>query len=281
MHKWSFEPALGYFFEKIGERHETAWLLPLRNKGFFQIPPPPEYDEGKKVTTFPQWSASRYLVQVASLEPRLVMDILLHIPVTENVLVHEDCVEAACQMPAAIARELIPQVSEWMSNSFQRFLPDKVGALIEHLALAGEGDAALALVDAFLAQYPNLHGMPERWTYNETLKNVLPKLFPVLGLRVVAHLCEVLAMDLALSEGNGESRYPFDDLSWHRIEAYGQYGLELAGKSGRLELLASLLRLAAEQTVQHQYAKVHEVVALLEQHHPRDAQRDRSKQAEK
>ncbi len=74
-------------------------------------------------------------------------------------------------------------------------------------------------------------------------------------------------MDLALSEGNGESRYPFDDLSWHRIEAYGQYGLELAGKSGRLELLASLLRLAAEQTVQHQYAKVHEVVALLEQHH--------------
>src|SRR5216684_957443 len=90
--------SLGYFFEKIGERHETAWLLPLRNKGFFQIPPPPEYDEGKKVTTFPQWSASRYLVQVASLEPRLVMDILLHIPVTENVLVHEDCVEAACQM---------------------------------------------------------------------------------------------------------------------------------------------------------------------------------------
>jgi hypothetical protein len=104
--------SLGYFFEKA----PAAWLVPLRDEGFFTSPPPPEYDREQGTIAFPMWPESRYLARIASILPAEVCEVILKIPDTQNVRVHEDVADAACAMPPGLASKLAEGEIRWLAS---------------------------------------------------------------------------------------------------------------------------------------------------------------------
>ena len=149
--------SLGYFFSGIGKLQAAEWLIPLRDAGYFRHPPAPIFDARTQApTSLPPWPASQYLVQIAKLAPQRVCEVILAIPPSENVHVYVDCLDAACEIPFAIARQLVSSAISWMDLSYQWLLPEKAGALIVRLAQGGESDAALQLFAAFLDRFPHL-----------------------------------------------------------------------------------------------------------------------------
>src|SRR5215213_5122653 len=84
-------PLRAYFFTKL---RDPSWLRPLRDRRAFDNPPP-VHEESNGQIRFPLWPESRYLARVASDEPETVLEIILALPDTENIRVHEDLAEAA------------------------------------------------------------------------------------------------------------------------------------------------------------------------------------------
>src|SRR4051794_10926526 len=93
-----------HFFHQLTS---PSWIKPLWEAGLFRNPPGPE-PEGEYIG-FPIWAESRYLARMACEAPETVMEVMLQIPDTENVRVHEDMAEAAAAMPAKLAARLVPK----------------------------------------------------------------------------------------------------------------------------------------------------------------------------
>ena len=255
---------LTYFFTSIGEQQAIEWLRPLYEAGYFRTPPLPEYDAETKTTRYYQWPASQYLVQVAKLSPQQVIEIILDIPSTENVRVYEDCVDAACQIAPAIALQLVPRVIDWLQLPYQGLLADKVGALIDHLALGGESDAAMQLFAAFLDHFPDLRPTFDPWNYTRILRQTLPSLVAVAGLRTLTLLTGRLGECLPSDESDVAITYRYSS-SWRpMIETIGEERMEEIGGIGHL--LISLLRQAAELAIRQQLAPVKEILSSLQTH---------------
>ena len=255
---------LAYFFTSISKQRAIEWVSPLREAGYFRMPPPPEYDAETKTTRYYQWPASQYLVQVAKLSPHQVLEIILDIPRTENVRVYEDCVDAACQIPPTITQQLVPRVIDWLHLPYQGLLADKVGALIDHLARGGESAAAMQLFAAFLDHFPDLRPTYDPWNYARILKQTLPSLVTAAGLRTLALLADRLEESLPSDESDVAITHRYSSFWRPVIEAVGEERLEEMG--GLSHLLISLVRQAAELAIQQQQVPMKEVLALLQAH---------------
>jgi len=77
-----------YFFNKLSK---VAWVPHLINEGYFKSPP--ELIKSKDGAQIPFWAESGYLARVADQDPRLVMDAIKSIPITDNSRVHHDYVD--------------------------------------------------------------------------------------------------------------------------------------------------------------------------------------------
>ena len=130
-----------YFFDRL---ENPQWIEPLKTKGFFGSPP----------QAIP-WPASRYLARMAARAPETVLEVALQIPSTDNVRVHEDLVDAALEIPANLAAKLVPKAKKWIELPYQLLLPEKLGALVEHLTKGGQIEAALDLAKSLLAVLPD------------------------------------------------------------------------------------------------------------------------------
>ncbi|SRR6266487_753399 len=255
------EVSMSYFFERIGALQAIEWLQPLRDKGFFTLPPPPEYDYEKETTRLPSWPAMQYLIQVAPVAPMEVMDILLALPRTENISVYEDCVSAACRMPGEFAQLLAPKVVEWLRSSYLRFLPDKVEELIARLADGGQNDAVLTLVRAFLVIYPAMHASFDRWKTQEILMRQVPLLVPRMGEQLLTLFFAVLITEVESLETN----YSGWSSIWRPvILTHDTKELDLS--SGRTHLVLTLATRAAELAIQQQIMSLRDIVVLLDEH---------------
>ena len=100
-----------YFFDQL---KSPEWIEPLNSEGMFQHPPSPEQKED--YISFPFWPESRYLVRMASKSPEHVLEVILKIPETQNVRVHEDLAEAACAMPPKLAARFIKKEINWIRS---------------------------------------------------------------------------------------------------------------------------------------------------------------------
>jgi hypothetical protein len=255
--------SLGYFFSGIGQRRAVEWLTPLRDAGYFRHPPSPVYDARTQTTSLLRWSASQYLVQIAKLAPQQVCEIILNIPPTENVFVYADCLDAACQMPAIIAQQIISSAIDGMKLSYQWLLPDKVGALITHLAHEGESNAALQLFMACLDRFPYLGSTHDSWNYARILRQALPVLLKSVGLHALVLLAGRLGEYLLSSDESDVAiayRYSLSRLPM--IETAGDERME--EMSGIGHLLISLIRQGAELAIRQRLASIHEVLAPLQ-----------------
>jgi len=256
--------SLRYFFSGIGKPQAAEWLIPLRDVGYFRHPPAPIFDAHTQTTSLPRWPASQYLVQIAKLAPQEVCGVILDILPSENVHVYADCLDAACQMPAAIAQQLVSSAINWMELSYQWLLPEKAGALIAHLAQGGESDAALQLFAAFLDRFQHLRSTYDPWNYARILRLTLPALLTSAGLRTLVLLANRLGECLSTDETDIAIAYRYSSSRRPMIETIGEERMEEMGGIGHL--LISLLRQAAELAIRQGLAPIQEVLALLQTH---------------
>lgn len=139
------------FFEGIPD---GRWLLPLKKRGLFKRPTAAETDEDGTVRHVP-WPPSRYLARMAGLEPDLVKEIILELPATDNVRVHEDIAAAARKMPPALAAQVGSKATAGLdSTSRASILPRELAEVVAHLARGGCGEEAVALARELLILVP-------------------------------------------------------------------------------------------------------------------------------
>ena len=267
-----------YFFGKV---EAPGWLELLAAEGFFSRPPDPVRDEEKGVTRFPPWPESRYLARMAA-KPELqrrVVEIALTIPDTQNINVHEDLVRLALAVPAPLAALLMPKVRQWIESPYQLRLLHRMGDLVAHLAAGGEIDAALELAATFLTILPDpdvkersageqtwrLPPHPrtahDEWLVGEFLKDVLPSLVDVAGVRALTIVCNALSEAVRLSQSRPEEQGPQDYSSiWRPAIEDHEGNLDNELKS----TLVTAVRKAAERVLELDPTRLAEVIATLE-----------------
>src|SRR5262249_46481333 len=145
--------ALEYFFSRV---EAPQWLELLAADSFFVQPPEPVRDE-KGGIRFSPWPESRYLVRMAANPPlqERVVEIASAIPDTENINVHEDIVQIALAVPAALGARLMSRIRSALKSPYQLRMLHRMGDLVRHLASGGETDTALELAAAFLTILPD------------------------------------------------------------------------------------------------------------------------------
>jgi hypothetical protein len=266
-----------YFFERL---QNPFWLEPLAQRGFFQNPPPPIGDETAESFRFPPWPESQYLARMARLPEAYeqVLDIALRVE-TDNVSVHEDLADVALALPPHMAARLVPKAKQWAESAYQLVLPDKLGALVEHLARGGALDEALDLAAALLAVLPDRRPLPEDmglppdpvarfdvWQYEQILKKHLVPLVDAGGNRVLNLFCDLLESALSISRRQAQHDLPkrdvLEDYSW--IWRPGVEEHEQNGPATVKWLLVSAVRDCAERLADRAPESVPELVRQLE-----------------
>lgn len=264
---------LGYFFDKLTN---PAWLKPLREAGYFMHPPEPDFNDEKKTIGFPPWPESRYLARMASLAPQEVLEVILKIPETENVRVHEDLVDAALAMPPELAAQLVEKAKVWARSPYQFLLPEKLGSLVAHLAKGGEVDKALELAQVLLEPIPStqpevefeiggqkyrfppeLQARFDTWQYEQILKKDFPVLVQEAGMKAFDMLCDLLEEAVRLS-GGGKPPEDYSIIWRPAIEGHEQNLHTLK------DVLVSAVRDTAEQLAQADTSEVPVLVQALE-----------------
>lgn len=273
---------LGYFFDKL---ENPAWLPLLRKEEFFAHPPEPEWNDEDGTITLPpwpdSWPDSRYLARMAAVESAqaTVLEIALQIPQTENVRVYEDLADAAQVLPPQLAARLAGKLEDSLALPYQILLPEKMGALVAHLAAGGETEAALRLADRLLelrrrertrsggegeaddTLLPEAEGTFNTWRYRQIVQKHIPALVSAAGLDALRLLAGRLDDVLALSSRRDGEGKP-DDYSaiWRpRIEDRGERD------RGVKDVLVSAVRDAAEQIVREDASRREEVIRILEE----------------
>jgi len=262
-----------YFFDRL---ENPRWIRPLREKGYFKTAPAPQRDDTAGTIRFPVWSASRYLARMAKQDPQNVLRVLLALPDTENVRVHEDLADAALVMPPALSAQIVPKARRWIACPYQMLLPTKLGALLSHLARGGEVEAALDLAGALLAMSkqerpsvtvegqvyippPEPTARFRTWDYGRILQSNVPDLVAAAGQRALALLCALLEAAVRIGHKNDQRDNSF---IWRpAVEAHEQNITE-----DIKSLLVSAVRDGAEQIATANGEHLADTVRTLETH---------------
>lgn len=272
--------AFAYFFDKL---QNPAWLCLLRKEGFFTQPPPPEHDDEGATIGFPPWPESRYLARMAAVKGAqdLVLEIALEITETENARVYEDLADVALALPPRLAAKLTGKARTWLASPHQILLPEKLGALIGHLADGGQAAEALGLAEMLLEVRPDdrngpstgaegeFVGLPEArasfdvWRYRRILEKRVPALVSAAGLDALKLLARLLAESLRLSSRTGEEAKPDDYSAIWRPAIEDRSGRHTRGVK---DALVSGVRDAAERIVKENPSRLLAVVEVLEGH---------------
>ena len=255
-----------YFFEKLTS---PEWIRPLSDKKFFSSPPAPVRDEVEGTIGFAIWPESRYLLRMAKLDPETVTEIVLRIPETENMRVHDDLSDIALALPGSDAARLVPQAKGWVRAQHGLLFPQKIGALVAKLVEEGEADAALDLAGALLEVLPDPRpilvpepiGHMDAWHYERVLRIDIAVLVAVVGMPAFELLTNLLADAVRLNQKDPNVG-DFEDYSFVSRPSI-EYGRGFS--RGVTDPLISAVVDAAIYLVKNNQASVSDVVTVLEQ----------------
>jgi hypothetical protein len=267
-----------YFFDRL---KNPAWLEPLGKLGFFKRPPAPAKGDTKGTVGFAPWPESRYLARMATIPEAQgkVCEIALAVPETDNVRVHEDLTDVALALPPSLANSFVSKAKRWLESPYQMLLPEKLGALVTHLARGGKAEAALDLARALLAVLPDPRSadataLPEEmrfppeptarfdvWRYEQILKGHLGELVDAAGISAFVMVCDLLETAIDLSRRRAEGSPP-EDYSWIWRPAIEEH--EQNRRETIKTLLVSAVRDAAERLAARAPDAVPELVRSLE-----------------
>ncbi|MCK4443979.1 MAG: hypothetical protein KAW09_05515, partial [Thermoplasmata archaeon] len=214
-----------YFFENLSH---AGWISSLAEQGYFKNPPKPVTMDG--YVSYPSWPESRFLRRVAGDAPDTVIEIVIHIPETDNVRVQDDLIEALLAMPANMVTRMIDRVKGWVRSQSPLLLPRKFGKLMAKLATEGETESALDLSDVVLqpviehspqAQADSQHisllapeagAYFDNWSYRLILEECYPVLVKADPRKAFELLCQKLKCSIELELGKGHPQR--DDASY-------------------------------------------------------------------
>lgn len=129
-----------YFFRNL---KNPEFITVLEQNKFFSKANDPIRTKG--LISFPFWMPAQYLIEVASVDPSRVMDIVLRIPETENQTVHAQLLEAAMKMPPNQAVRINPKLKEWLKNPNPHTLPMLSFQFVDYLTRNGKISDAVSL----------------------------------------------------------------------------------------------------------------------------------------
>lgn len=142
--------AYNYFFQKIDS---SAWLLPLKEKGFFKSPIPAIRKDG--YIQFPVWPESGYLLKVADKAQNEVLEIIKSLPDTDNERVMDDVANILLKVSPSKAARFTDQLKKYINTSRFLMLHITVSELICKLADNNQYASALALAKEMLEVSPD------------------------------------------------------------------------------------------------------------------------------
>lgn len=213
-----------YFFSKL---NSPEWIEPLAKEGLFARAPSAIH-EGNTIS-FPFWPESQYLERMASSAPEQVVDLMLKLPDTDNVRVHEDLAQAAIKLPAKLAAKWADKEARWVRNQAYLYftLPEILGKVASRLARDGEPRVALKLARALLSpradQETSKLAEPkfrfDAWHYERVLREQVVPMLESTGLDGLRLLLDTIE-DALTAQGNGDDGYSW---LWRpAIEAHEQ-----------------------------------------------------------
>lgn len=237
--------ALGEFFSLA----TLGWFPLLRDAGYFGSPPPMEVDEEGRLS-YIEWPPARFLVRaaaVAELQPEVVE--ILNVLDTNNPEARDATVEAALAMPPAVAAQLAARIAAYEAEAEGWWVPRHSEELVDHLLAGGETAAALEVTKPLLVDAPR----SSDWRMRHAFTDLLPKLFPAVGLDGLTVLRDLLAEDLTADGRVGHN----DHSTIWRESVAGGHDFQ------RRDLLVTALNAAAEALVENEPALLPEIVAVL------------------
>ncbi len=206
------------------------------------------------------------------------MEIVLQID-TENISVHEDLTDTALALPADISAALATKETAWVMHQNHIFglLPERLGALIAHLAKGGQVAEALNLAQHLLAVLPDPKQKEKKedeesiwrpspkpatrikeWDFQQVVSKHVPALIAAATDRTLVMLCGLLETAIRLSQRRNDQVGPEDySYIWRR-------GIEHPYRHGIKELLVSVVRNATEQIATADPKHVPRIIEILE-----------------
>ena len=139
-----------YFFERL---ENPEWIEPLRERGFFNGPPPPVSKE-PNVLEFRLWPESRYLARMASHAPDLVASVMIGFEGIENPFVIRDILEAALNMPPEAAAQFASTIAS-LTKAPGLIGIERPGEVAVRLARTGQEKRAIKILNALLEVIPD------------------------------------------------------------------------------------------------------------------------------
>lgn len=216
------EPASRRYF--LDSLKDSDWLPPLRECGFFNTPPAPRR-EGELIF-FPVWPEAGYLARVSALSPCAVRDVILGMPDVDNPYIMDDLIQAANAMPPSVAKDLVPQVEQWLEKPYRPQRTECLGNLAAGLAEGGEAAASLDLVKALLgitaspdstdSEHVRIRARFDTWDYGRLVSKSIPRVVACVGEPAFALLCDLLdeAVSINASVRSGQVRRDYSYM-WH------------------------------------------------------------------
>jgi hypothetical protein len=271
----------GYFFHNL---RNPAWLPLLHQQKFFSKPLQPTYeprDEGYAVS-HPFWPQSRFLARMATSSDvatqKLVSTIAVSIE-TENISIHQDLLDAALVLPAALAAKITNHECEWIAEQTHLggLLPERLGETIAHLSASNDIEAALALARVTLAVLPNPRANEEKeefwswhrepvsrlggWYYGRVVQLALPALVRATGVDALTMFGDLLETAINLYQGHTPTQATDDYSDTWRTHIDHRSGEDVK------DYLASAVLKSAEQLSKADPAQVAELVSRLQARH--------------
>jgi hypothetical protein len=198
----------GRFFENLAH---SGWLGPLRKAKFLSDPPEAEHDEAGAPLSSPPWPAGQYLARMAKVSSvqKVVFEILVDLPETQHVYVHEILAEAALGLKPTLAVRLVPKLVAGLSRSPRGLFRQKVGDLIVAFATGGQAGGAFDLASKLFALHPADDGRSvaqgharsalDDYEYQQLLGKCRPSLMRADNMKTIALLCGFLDHALGIT----------------------------------------------------------------------------------
>jgi len=228
-----------YFFTRL---RNPLWIEPLLERGYFSNPPPvSKLSDGSVL--YPHWPEMVYLINVAPEAPDQTIDIVLHLPKTENPRIYNNILEIALKIKGKKSARLLPKLIEY-TNLKNHFFAHRFSDIIKHWTNHGNINEALEIINRLIhfqedpkfqkkfklrKKNPNtiettLEPTPRfhEWEYREILKKGVQPLAEKAPYQVARILIDAVAgmVNLGMFPDDLEKRtdQDFSDIWCHRLD---------------------------------------------------------------
>ena len=158
-----------FFFKYAADTADNAWLVLLKEKGYFTHPPNAEIT-GEDEVKFPFWWPMHYLRKIAPHAPDEVIQIVLRLPKTDNPWIYNEILEIALKLQATQSARLEPKILEYVGIE-HNFSPYQFADVLVHWTAENQTAAALKLAELLVKFLPDPQDMVKRKRRKEESKN--------------------------------------------------------------------------------------------------------------